>query len=263
MSEKRKTVALVFGAGGARGACHVGVIKSLLKHDIPIDFITGSSMGAVVGGVYASGLDINEIETRFKKIKMTDIMDIGLRVIRDGGFFVGNKSKRVIAKHLVAKTFEETKIPFKCVSVDLVSGKPIIIDSGPLDEGIRASIGIPGVFQPVKKDGMLLVDGGVLCRVPIGAAETFNPDIIIAVDALGKQTVYQEKNPNVFQVLFRMFELLDWKNAKKELSRANVLITPDMPDISQFSTKGVAMAIDLGEKATDAKIKKIKQLLEK
>ncbi len=263
MSEKRKTVALVLGAGGARGACHVGVIKSLLKHDIPIDFITGSSMGAVVGGVYASGLDINEIETRFKKIKMIDIMDVGLRVIRDGGFFVGNKSKRVIAKHLVAKTFEETKIPFKCVSVDLVSGKPIIIDSGPLDEGIRASIGIPGVFQPVKKDGMLLVDGGVLCRVPIGAAETFNPDIIIAVDALGKQTVYQEKNPNIFQVLFRMFELLDWKNAKKELSRSNVLITPDMPDISQFSTKGVAKAIDLGEKATDAKIKKIKQLLEK
>lgn len=259
MSENRKTLGLVLGAGGARGACHIGVIKELQNSGIPIDYITGSSMGAVIGGVYASGTDIEVIEKKILKVKMTDVLDVNLRVIKSGGFFGGRKAVKLIDKMLTAKTFGDCKIPFRCVAVDLNKGDPYIFDSGKLSDGIRASFSIPGVFEPVKKDGMLLVDGGVLLRLPIDAMEEFAPDVVVLVDALGEQEDFTD-NPNIFQTIFRTFEVLDWKNTKKMYNRGDVRIVPKM-DAGQFTTKTVPVAIEAGAKACRAKINRIKKLL--
>lgn len=260
MSAKPKTLGLVLGAGGARGACHVGVLKVLEENNIPVSFITGSSMGAVIGGIYASGVPVADIEKNIKKIKMTDILDVTVRVIKAGGFFSGKKVTKVISSNLKAKTFEECKIPFRCVAVDLNKGEPYIFGSGKLADGIRASMSIPGVFEPVRKDGMLLVDGGVLWRLPIDAMAEFNPDVIMLVDALGEQSGFEE-SPNIFQVIYRTFEVLDWKNTRRMYSRGDIVVIPKM-DAGQFTTKTVPIAIEAGEKACAAKIKRLKKLLE-
>ena len=259
MSEKRKTLGLVLGAGGSRGACHVGVIKAFEKHGIPIDYIAGSSMGAVVGACYASGMSVAEMEEALSKLKISDIMDVNIRPIKSGGFFGGKKSAKLINKYLKVKTFEECKIPFRCVAVDLNKGEPYVFNQGKLIDGIRASLSIPGVFQPVKKDNMLLVDGGVLCRLPIDAMDEFVPDIVVLVDALGDHGDFVG-NPNIFQVLFRTFDVLDWKNTKKMYNRGDVVIVPKM-DGSQFSIKTVSEAIHSGEKAANSKINRLKKLL--
>ena len=95
MSERRKTLGLVLGAGGARGACHVGVIKMFEQNGIPIDYIAGSSMGAVVGACYSSGMSVEEMEQALAKLKISDIMDVNLRPIKSGGFFAGKKRKEM------------------------------------------------------------------------------------------------------------------------------------------------------------------------
>lgn len=260
MNGKQKTLGLVLGAGGARGACHIGVLKVLEENNIPVSFITGSSMGAVIGGIYASGTPLCEIEKNIKKLKMTDILDVTVRVIRAGGFFSGKKATKIINKNLTAKTFDECKIPFRCVAVDLNKGEPYVFGSGKLVDGIRASMSIPGVFEPVKKDGMLLVDGGVLWRLPIDAMAEFAPDVIMLVDALGEQSDFEE-SPNIFQVIFRTFEVLDWKNTKRIYNRGDVVVIPKM-DAGQFTTKTIPVAIEAGEKACRYKINRIKKLLD-
>ena len=259
MSERRKTLGLVLGAGGARGACHVGVIKMFEENGIPIDYIAGSSMGTVVGACYASGMTVEEMEQALAKLKISDIMDVNLRPIKAGGFFGGKKSAKLINKYLKVKTFEECKIPFRCVAVDLNQGEPYVFNQGKLIDGIRASLSIPGVFQPVKKGKMVLVDGGVLCRLPIDAMEEFAPDVIVLVDALGDHGEFVE-NPTIFQVLFRTFDILDWKNTKKMYNRGDVVIVPKM-DGSQFQVKTVKEAVIAGEKAAKSKINRIKKLL--
>ena len=259
MSERRKTLGLVLGAGGARGACHVGVIKMFEENGIPIDYIAGSSMGAVVGACYAAGMSVSEMEQALAKLKISDIMDVNLRPIKAGGFFGGKKSAKLINKYLKVKTFEECKIPFRCVAVDLNKGEPYVFNHGKLIDGIRASLSIPGVFQPVKKDGMVLVDGGVLCRLPIDAMDEFAPDVIVLVDALGDHGDFVP-NPTIFQVLFRTFDVLDWKNTKKMYNRCEVVIVPKI-DGSQYNIKTVQGAIDSGAKAAKSKINRIKKLL--
>lgn len=259
MSERRKTLGLVLGAGGARGACHVGVIKMFEQNGIPIDYIAGSSMGAVVGACYSSGMSVEEMEQALAKLKISDIMDVNLRPIKSGGFFAGKKSAKLINKYLKVKTFEECKIPFRCVAVDLNKGEPYIFNHGKLIDGVRASLSIPGIFQPVKKGKMILVDGGVLCRLPIDALDEFAPDVIVLVDALGDHGDFVE-NPSIFQVLFRTFDVLDWKNTKKMYSHGDVVIVPKM-DGSQFQVKTVKEAVLAGEKAAHSKINRIKKLL--
>ena len=101
----KNVVGLALGAGGARGACHVGVIKTFEKHGIPIDYIAGSSMGAVVGACYASGMPVAEMEETLSKLKISDIMDVNIRPIKSGGFFGGKKSAKLINKYLKVKTF--------------------------------------------------------------------------------------------------------------------------------------------------------------
>jgi len=259
MSEKRKTLGLVLGAGGARGACHIGVIKVLEENGIPIDYIAGSSMGAVVGSCYASGMTVPEMEKAISKLKLSEIMDVNLRPIKAGGFFWGNKSSKIINRYLKVKTFEECKIPFCCVAVDLNKGQPYVFKSGKLIDGVRASLSIPGIFQPVKKDGMLLVDGCILCRLPIDAMDEFSPDVILLVDAIGENGGFIE-NPNIFQVLLRTFDILDWKNTKKVYKRGDVVVVPKFEG-SQFAVKTIPGAIQAGEKAMALKVNRIKKLL--
>ena len=261
MAKKRKTLGLALGSGGSRGACHIGAIQALIENDIPIDFITGSSMGAVVGGAYASGADIYEMEKRLLTMRIAEVFDMNVLPVSAGGLLKGRSAEKKLKPFLKCENIEETMIPFACTAVDIRSGKMHIFRQGDLLKAIRCSFSIPGVFEPVEHDGMLLVDGGLLERLPINELKRMNADVIISIDALG-EVLPLNKKPNLFAIMMRAFNIVDWEKTQELHNDGdNFIITPDMSARSQFSAKTIPAAIEAGKKAVNCKIDEIKKML--
>jgi NTE family protein len=182
-------VGLVLGAGSARGLAHVGVLQVLEEQGIPFHFIVGSSMGAMIGGIYGSGTDIKILGKVFEQIDLGRFFEIGIPTM---GFINGTKINEFLKLLTKNKRFEDLFLPVYMVATDLYTGTTVVINEGSVAEAIRASISIPGIFRPVPRGQMLLVDGAVTDRVPVEAAAQMGADIIIAVDVkfgAGKQIV--------------------------------------------------------------------------
>lgn len=211
--QARPRVGLVLSGGGARGAAHVGVLKVLDEMRIPIDAIAGTSMGAVVGGMYASGMPVSDIEKLLSSVNWEDAFrdrppreELGFRRkqddreflvryalgVTDKGFVLprglvqGQKLEQVLrgASLPVAavQNFDRLPIPFRAVATDLETGEAVILDSGDLVTAMRASMSAPGVFAPVERDGRLLVDGGLVENLPVEIARAMKVDVLIVVD---------------------------------------------------------------------------------
>lgn len=211
--QSRPRVGLVLSGGGARGAAHVGVLKVLDEMRIPIDAIAGTSMGAVVGGLYASGMPVADIEKLLRSVNWEDAFkdrppreELGFRRkqddreflvryalgVTDKGFVLprglvqGQKLEQVLrtASLPVAaiQSFDRLPIPFRAVATDLETGERVILDSGDLVTAMRASMSAPGVFAPVERDGKLLVDGGLTENLPVEIARAMHVDVLIVVD---------------------------------------------------------------------------------
>jgi NTE family protein len=209
----RPKVALVLSGGGARGAAHIGIIKRFEELHIPIDIITGTSMGAIVGGIYAAGVPISEVEDWMRTTDWASLLndrpDRAQRSIRNknddynyprGLEFGLNGSRLKLPPTLVTgqkfifelrqltlpaldiTDFDQLPIPFRAIATDILTGDSIVLDRGSLPEAIRASMAIPGLFAPVKRDGMVLVDGFLRNNLPIDIAQQMGADIIIAVN---------------------------------------------------------------------------------
>lgn len=176
-----RKIGLALGSGSARGWAHVGVINALAEAGVRIDCVAGTSIGALVGGVYASG-KISSLERVVRELdwkKAMALFDVGLPV---SGLFDGRKVTDSIRALVESDDIQNLPVPFRAVSTDLVSSREVHMRTGDIIEAIRASISIPGVFTPVKKDGMLLVDGGLVNPVPVSAVREMGADYVIAVD---------------------------------------------------------------------------------
>jgi NTE family protein len=178
---KRKKIGLALGSGSSRGWSHIGVIKALNENNIPIDYIAGTSIGAYIGAIAASG----KIE-EFEKIvldmdwkKVVSLLDIS---VSRAGVLDGRKVLDLADRVMVAKTFKDLKIPLHVISADLKKGEEIILSKGSVRDAVRASIAIPGIFRPIELNGVLCVDGGILNPVPVNAVRNMGADVIIAVD---------------------------------------------------------------------------------
>ncbi|MBI5411863.1 patatin-like phospholipase family protein [Candidatus Peregrinibacteria bacterium] len=182
MKHKRKIVGLALGGGGARGCAHIGVIKALREAHIPIDCVAGTSIGALVGGVYASG-KIKELESFLRRLnsakKILSHLDIALS---NKGLLNGDKVKRLLSERFIEKLIEDTSIPFVAVAADLQAGKEVHFKTGSLADAIRASISIPGIFVPAQLNGDFLADGGLLNPLPINAVRALGAEVVVAVD---------------------------------------------------------------------------------
>ncbi|NIV17320.1 MAG: BamA/TamA family outer membrane protein [Woeseiaceae bacterium] len=212
-AEDRPRIGLVLGGGGARGAAHIGVLKELERQRVPIDAIAGTSMGAIIGGLYASGMSVEEIEQLLLTLDWIETLsddsprkalsfrrkqddtqypfdfELGLQ---DGeirlpmGIVQGQKLDLVLRKQTVGvshiESFDDLPIPFRAVATDLVRGEPYVMVSGDLVKAIRASMSVPGILAPIRVDDRLLVDGGILENLPIDAIRGMDVDVIIAVD---------------------------------------------------------------------------------
>ena len=253
MATEKLKVGLALGGGGARGLAHIGVLKVLEKENIPIDLITGTSMGAIIGAVYALKKDISAIEKITEKYSKISEFNIDLsfseKERKDKPFFLkkmsdflkkgyilnleltrkyindGEGLRRVIEELVNNKTFEDTQIPFAVVAADLVMGEKVIIRRGKLFDALLASASIPGMFPPVILDKKILVDGGIVDVVPIEVAQSLGANFVIAVSV--SQTIKKRAEfSNAVEIFFRSDSITSAELRKLQLSFANVVITP-------------------------------------
>ena len=181
---------LALGGGSARGLAHVGVILALEAYDIPIDIIAGTSIGAVIGSLYASGATVKELEEVALSIKKSKTLFMIDPAFPRSGLISGDRIEKMLNKFaLKDKTFDDLNIPFAAVATEIENGAEVIISQGKLIDAVRASISIPGIFTPVKYQDYYLVDGGLVNPVPANVAQMMGADIIIAVN-LSKMNPY-------------------------------------------------------------------------
>jgi len=188
--KKGLKIGLALGGGSARGLAHVGVILALEAYNIPIDIIAGTSIGSVIGGLYASGATIEQLEEIALSIKKSKSLFMLDPVFPHSGLISGDHIEKMLNKFaLKDKAFDDLSIPFAAVATEIENGAEVIINQGKLIDAVRASISIPGIFTPVKYQDYYLVDGGVVNPVPVDVVQMMGADIIIAV-SLAKISPY-------------------------------------------------------------------------
>ena len=189
-ANRKKTppkIGLALGSGSARGLAHLGVIRALEEAGIKVDYVAGTSIGALVGAVYASG-SIDSLESTFQKFdwkKMVSFFDV---IFPKSGLIDGAKVRDLVRTLVHTEVIEALPIPFCAVATNIQSGEEVVISQGDLIEAVRASIAVPGIFTPVRSNGVLLVDGGLVNPVPVSVARAMGADFVIAVD-LNQQIV--------------------------------------------------------------------------
>lgn len=261
-----KKLGLALGAGGSRGVAHIGFLRALEEENIKPDFISGTSMGAVVGACYSKGFSIDEMEDIVTKLKFSDIFDLSLNPISSGALLRSQKMRKKLAQFLGATTFGEMQIPFTCVATDIIEGKNVVLGKKE-DEvcgAVVASSSIPSIFKPVQMDDKLLVDGGIMCRVPIQTVRDMGAEVVVAVDVLGK-TRRCDKKFNMFSLLLRAFDIEDSELVKYKVKEQNpdVWIEVELGDMSQYKFKDIGFAIDCGYQTGKNYAKQVKELIEK
>ena len=180
-------IGLALGSGSARGLAHLGVIRAVQEAGIKVDYVAGTSIGALVGAVYAAG-SIDSLESTFQKFdwkKMVSFFDV---IFPKSGLIDGAKVRELVRALVHAEVIESLPIPFCAVATDIQSGEEVVIRQGDLIEAVRASIAVPGIFTPVRSNGLLLVDGGLVNPVPVSVVRAMGAEIVIAVD-LNQQIV--------------------------------------------------------------------------
>ena len=212
---KKKDVALVLSSGGAKGLAHIGAIEELETHGYHISSIAGCSMGALIGGVYAAGKleEFREWMKTVDKKKMLELTDFSLSL---NHLVKGKKIIEAIMEFVPDVAIEDLPIPFCVVATDLKAGKEVLITKGSLFQAIRASISIPSFYEPVQRDDMILVDGGIVNPTPLNRVQRQPEDILVGIDVSGhdyKAQWEEHQNLNYFTVLSRSSSLMIHQNS--------------------------------------------------
>ncbi len=272
-------IGLVLGGGGARGLAHIGVLKVLHREQIPIDLIAGTSMGGLVGALFAAGVPIETVETEIgrlshlsEQIKLVDlhVSSAGLSV---SGRRIYNLMADLLGEDL---TFADLTLPLSMVSVDLHTGRDVVLQGGRVIDAVRATISVPGVFEPVDLGDYRLVDGGVLDNVPVDVAQTMGATRTIAVDVLpsfsrnrpglrpiesGLRLSFAPSSLNeIYNVL--MIMLAAQTDCRLREFPPDLLIRPELPaEVTLLTGFGrAAEIVAAGEKAAEEALPRIRAL---
>jgi NTE family protein len=241
---KPAKIALVLGAGASKGFAHIGVIKILESNKVPIHMIVGTSVGSVVGSLYAYGFDAFQLQKLSFSIEKGDIVDL---ILPENGFIKGEKLEEWVNKTLKNTPIEKLKIPFYAVAADIQSGQEVAFGRGSTGMAVRASCSIPGVFRPVKIGEKMYVDGGVVSPVAVDVAKRFGADVVIAVDISAE--VERPFPDNIIETILQSFNIMYSKLASIQLAKADVVIKPKVGHIGAADFSKRHEAVMEGEKA--------------
>ncbi len=260
-----KTLGLALGSGGSRGVAHVGFLKALEEEGIKPDFISGCSMGAVVGCCYASGMSVDDMKEALLNLKSRDIIDVSPAIISKMAILRSKKIEDLLVSYLGDKNLEDLQIPFTCVATELYSGKLHVFKKGKAAIAVQASSTVPAVFRPVETDGKMFVDGGCLCRVPVHVVKKMGADVVVAVDVLKNAAEPVDKVHNIVSMVLRVFDIMDThqteQRRKIENGNCNLLIEPYIKEMSQYAVKDLEKAYNAGYEEGKANAEKIKELI--
>lgn len=257
--EKRPIVALVLGSGGARGYAHIGAIQVLEQHGIRPDFIVGTSAGSIVGSIYASGKNADQLRNIALSMKPTDVREIRLDM---KGVLDGKKVEDYVNEQVDNTPLDLLKIPMYVVATELSEGKKMVFNAGNTGQAVRASVSIPSMFIPAKIQQLEYVDGGLVSPVPVDTARELGADIIIAVDILAKP-VHTETS-NVWGLFNQNINIMQFYLAKEEMKRADIVIQPDLREKAHiFDVKGREATMQAGMEATEIKLADISKVFAK
>lgn len=279
-SSERPKIGLALAGGGARGGAHIGVLRELERLQIPIDYIAGTSVGSIIGGLYASGYSLDEIEQIIADIDWDDVLidspprrqQAFVRKREDDNFLLGNRvgfnnwgvqiptgaiqgqKIDLLLKRLTLPTwrttnFDQLKIPFRAIAADLVTGEAVAQSSGSLATSIRASMSIPAVFAPVEHAGRLLGDGGVSNNLPIDVVRDMGADIVIAVD-IGTPLYAREELTSALAIVNQLTGFLTIRESAKQIAALrvglDVLMIPEIVDVATEDFNQTLNAVPFG-----------------
>ena len=290
-SVQKLKIGLVLSGGGAKGLAHVGVLKILEKAGIKVDIITGTSMGALIGALYASGYTADQLEAIIRQqnwsrlifdilprdqLRMNDkksdgryFIDFGLqkgKLTTGGGLTRGQRVNLLLSKltwpiHHI-RNFHKLPIPFACIAADLQTGQPVVLTNGFLPDAMRASMSIPSVFNPVDLNNRLLVDGGIVRNFPVNEAIKMGANFIIGVDVSDPPKSKKELK-NMFVILSKISMFRNQKDLKKQRALCNILIKPNIKGFTSGDFGKAEHLIAIGETAAKKALPALKKLAEK
>lgn len=247
-------IGLALGAGGARGLAHIGVIQVLEEHNIPVDMVAGSSIGSLVGALFAMGHDGKTLARFAQLCREKFFYDF---TVSKMGIMQGNKIKELLYLITQRKRIEELPLPLTIVATDLTNGEKVLFREGFVAEAIRASISIPGIFVPVKMNDKLLVDGSVVDRVPVSVVKQMGADIIIAVDISTLKKNVQVNS--LIDVMLQSIDIMQHEMVRFHELNADIVIRPEVSEFSLRAFEYVSELIQLGRKATRNQLANIKK----
>ncbi len=286
----RPKVGLVLGGGGALGIAHVGVLRVLEEQRVPIDYIAGTSMGAIIGGLYASGLSPDEIEEflagqiwndvmtdatprreLFFRRKLEDqryLLEVGMgrKGLKMGtGMAAGQKFNNLlqlqVQRSAAITDFDQLPIPYRAVATDLETGKAFVLDHGNLARAMRASMAVPGAFTAVEIEGRLFVDGGIVNNLPVDVVKAMGADIVIAVDVgSAADKADREKLRTMVGILSRTYAIAQRPEQIEQFKKADIGLQPDLEGFTASQFSRVAELVPRGEAAAREKIPEFQKL---
>ncbi|MDD5672993.1 MAG: patatin-like phospholipase family protein [Chitinivibrionales bacterium] len=252
-------VALVLGGGAARGFAHVGVLRALEQEKIPIDMIVGTSVGSLIGAMYASNPNTFELEWTAFKLEKDDIFDFSIFSSTTGPV-KGDKLERFVTATIPVQNIEQLKLPYYAVAADLNTGEPVIFSAGPICKAVHASCSIPGVFTPLTLGTRQLIDGGVLGNIAPEVARQHGANLVIVV-SIGK-SIQNKETGNIIAITLQAIAIMSSRIDAYKAKDADVLISPEVGDVETTDFTQKKRCMQAGIVAAQKAIPEIQRRLE-
>lgn len=258
-NKPQAVIGLALGGGASKGFAHIGVIKVLEENNIPVKVVTGTSAGAVVGSLYASGMNAPRMQREAEALQRADLVDLTLST---SGFIRGEKLQNYINRQVGNRPMQNFPRKFAAVATEFDSGRNVVFRSGNTGQAVRASASIPNVFQPTTINGKRYVDGGLTAPVPVSAARQLGANVVIAVDISAKPARLTQSG--FFSYLDQSLNIMSTSALNSELAKADVVIKPQVQHLGAVGGFDERIhAIKLGEDAARAALPKIRAVLQR
>lgn len=241
---EQKKLGLALGSGAARGFAHLGVLQALEEKGIRIDYISGCSIGALIGALYCSGMPVVEIIDLAVGMEPWEWIDIS---VPKKGLVQGRKLEQLIKKLTKGKKFEQLEIPLAVVASDLSTGERVIMDTGYVYEAVRASVAIPGIIAPFEQDGRILADGGLVDPVPVDLVKRMGAEYTIGVN-LGSW-IEDKKMESIYDIIIQSIDILQNEILMLRGIDADLIISPYLKNINPVTFNQVEDCIHAGRTA--------------